>query len=135
MSGKRQAAGDDGLVLRTFSVGYPTGHVIPDHTHDWDQLIYASRGVMTVYTPDGSWVVPPQRAVWVTAGVTHRIGLSGSVAMRSLYLAPGLTTTAPRRCSVVAVSPLLRELILHAVTLGHLDRSVPAHDRLLGVLL
>lgn len=117
------------------SAGYASGHTIHDHSHDWDQLIYASRGVMTVHTPDGSWVVPPQRAVWVPGGVTHRIETSGAVAMRSLYLVPGLARAGPKRCAVVSVAPLLRELILHAVRLRVLERGVPAHRRLVGVIL
>src|SRR5262249_28300484 len=115
------------IVIRTMSAGYASGHTIHDHSHDWDQLIYASRGVMTVHTPDGSWVVPAQRAVWVPGGVTHRIETSGAVAMRSLYLVPGLARAGPKRCAVVSVAPLLRELILHAVRLRVLERGVPAH--------
>jgi hypothetical protein len=68
VSQTRQTAAGPDVVLRTISVGYASGHVIPAHAHDWDQLIFASSGVMTVYTPDGSWVVPPQRAVWVPPG-------------------------------------------------------------------
>jgi AraC-like DNA-binding protein/quercetin dioxygenase-like cupin family protein len=132
VSEKRQTGA---VAVRTTAVGYASGFVIRDHAHGRDQLIYGSRGVMTVYTPDGSWVVPPHRAVWVPAGVTHRIEMSGAVAMRSLYLAPGLAPSAPPRCAVVSVSPLLRELILHAVELRVLDRSVPAHERLVGVIL
>jgi AraC-like DNA-binding protein len=135
VSQMRQPAPSQDVLLRTISVGYASGHVIPGHSHDWDQLIFASSGVMTVYTPDGSWVVPPQRAVWVPAGVTHRIAMSGAVAMRSLYIAPGLTTSAPERCAVVSVSPLLRELVLHVVRLRVLDRNEPVHWRLMSVLL
>ena len=28
--------------------------------HDWHQLIYASAGVLDVWTERGSWIVPPQ---------------------------------------------------------------------------
>ncbi|HVJ81710.1 MAG TPA: AraC family ligand binding domain-containing protein, partial [Planctomycetia bacterium] len=62
--------------------------MIPTHTHDWHQLIYASEGVMWVRTEEGDWVAPPHRAVWAPAGVRHGIEMSGAVFLETLYLAP-----------------------------------------------
>jgi AraC-like DNA-binding protein len=114
---------------------YPSGYDLPGHTHDWHQLIYGTQGVMSVYTAQGAWVVPPHRAVWVPAGIEHRIEMSGSVWMQTLYLAADLSQTLPRICCAVNVAPLLRELILHVIRLGTLDRRVPVQARLLDVLL
>jgi AraC-like DNA-binding protein len=100
----------------------------------WDQLLFASSGVMTVETPVGLWVVPPHRAVWVPAGVEHRLVMSGRVRLRSLYLAASLAALPPA-CRVVDVPPLLRELVLHAVRSAPLWMDVPAHERLVGVLV
>ena len=41
----------------------------------------------------------------------------------------------PRRCCVLAVPPLLRELILHAVAQGALRRAVAEQRRLIDFLL
>src|SRR5579872_2816491 len=90
--------------ITTLSHDYPAGHVIPLHFHDRDQLVYASRGVMTVRTRNGTWVVPPQRAVWIPAEVPHTITMSGWVAMRTLYLKPRLAKRLPRGCCVINVS-------------------------------
>ena len=57
--------------LTTLSYDYPDRYVVPLHFHDRDQLIYASRGVMTVSTQQGLWVIPSLRAVWVPAHVPH----------------------------------------------------------------
>jgi AraC-like DNA-binding protein len=124
-----------GICIRSLALTYSSGTQLSPHRHDWDQLIYASRGVMSVHTATGAWVVPTHRAVWVPAGTEHRIIMSGEVAMRTLYLAPGLAREIPSQCSVVNVSPLLRELILHAVERGPLDSRVPQHARLIGVIL
>src|SRR5580658_415050 len=107
--------------VTTLSRDYPAGHVIVLHFHHRDQLVYASRGVMTVRTDVGAWVVPTHRAVWIPAPVPHTITMSGTVSMRTLYLRPRLARTLPRTCCVVNVSPLLRELILHACTFATLD--------------
>ncbi|HXX48526.1 MAG TPA: helix-turn-helix transcriptional regulator [Myxococcota bacterium] len=123
------------IRVRGMAVNYPHGYELPPHDHDWAQLIYASRGVMSVHSTAGTWVVPVHRAVWVPPGVAHRISMSGAVAMRTLYLAPGLARAAPERCTVVNVSPLLRELVLRAVELAPLYETEPVHARLIGVLV
>ncbi len=90
---------------------------------------------MTVETSEGSWVVPAQRALWVPGGVEHEIEAAGAVSMRTLYLRPDISPPALTRCRVVHVSPLLRELVLHVVSLGYLDEDVPPHARLVAVIV
>jgi AraC-like DNA-binding protein len=114
---------------------FADGHVIRTHSHPWHQLVYASQGVMTVRTPDGAWVVPIHRGVWVPAGTRHSIQMSGAVSMRTLYLVPRLSRSLPDKCRVIGISPLLRELILRIVELDRLNLRVPAHAHLVSVLL
>ncbi|WP_424579082.1 AraC family transcriptional regulator [Bradyrhizobium sp. USDA 241] len=80
-------------------------------------MIYAAKGTMQVTTPGGRWLVPPDRAVWVPAGLQHAIDLLADIEMRTLYFDlpwlkrekryEGLT-----REFVVRVSPLLNQAIL-----------------------
>src|SRR2546427_11230313 len=126
---------EDSLDIRSLAVGTSAPHTIHTHSHDWNQLIYASRGVMTVNTSTGSWVVPSRRAVWVPAKIEHEVEMSASVSMRTLYLRTGLSDALPKNCCVVNVSPLLRELILRTVEIGMLDRSLPSHRHLIDVIL
>ncbi|HXP76390.1 MAG TPA: helix-turn-helix transcriptional regulator [Stellaceae bacterium] len=94
---------------------FPSGFVIPPHSHPRAQLIYAADGVMRVISPLGAWVVPPLRAVWIPAGVEHEVRMSGAVAMRTLYIDPKAAPPALGSCTVIEVTPLLRALILRAV--------------------
>src|SRR4029077_3986186 len=105
------------------------GHVIPEHLHQEDQLVYACQGVMTVRTNTGTWVVPTQRAVWIPARIPHSILTSGAVSMRTLYLRARMVRRLPRTCCVVNVSTLLQELLLHTCTHPTLSRrsKTPAH--------
>ena len=141
MSKKRQPRGpvwnDSGnqVVVRSFAVRHFRDHVIANHAHDWHQLIYASEGVMWVHTAQGDWVVPPNRAVWVPAGVEHGIELTAKVLVQTIYLAADISDELPRQCCAVNVSPLLRELIVHTVKLGNLDVSIPSRARLIGFLI
>jgi AraC-like DNA-binding protein len=140
MSQKRQSAiredlGNIRSQIITLAQDYTAGHVVPLHFHDRDQLVYASRGVMTVRTGDGAWVVPPHRAVWIPASVPHTITMSGSVSMRTLYFRTRLSGTLPRHCCVVNVSPLLRELILHVCTVGALKKTIEQQRHMICVIL
>lgn len=140
MSGKRQSgiydpSGDRTSAITTLTHDYPASHVVPLHFHDRDQLVYASLGVMTVRTRNGTWVVPPHRAVWIPAEIPHTITMSGLVAMRTLYLKPGLAKGLPRDCCVINVSTLLKELILYACTLPALRGMVKWQGHLIAVIL
>ncbi|MDP3749192.1 MAG: helix-turn-helix transcriptional regulator [Phenylobacterium sp.] len=132
----RQNARDpDGFPVRGLAVTYRDGHRLDRHTHPWGQLVYAASGVMSVATPQAAWLVPPTRAIWVPGGTPHEIRMRGTVAMRTLYLAPTGADERLAACRALEVAPLLRELILHIVRIGMLRVGDPAHDRLEGLLL
>jgi len=109
-----------GVSISTLAYEYPPGHDVPEHAHDSDQLIYATRGVMQVSAGQNLWLTPPHLAVWIPARTRHRIRMSGAVSMRTLYLRRGLALRAPEGCTVLHVSPLLRELIVEAARTGDL---------------
>src|SRR5260221_8939769 len=120
--------------VRTLSFEFESRHRIAPHSHGWHQLVYATQGVMTVRTPEGAWVVPAHRGVWVPADVEHSIEMSGHVSMRTLYVRPAVARSLPKRCLALDVPPLLRELILRAAQLRSLDRRARAPGPLFGLL-
>jgi AraC-like DNA-binding protein len=65
----------------------------------------------------------------------HEIETSGFVAMRTLYLDTTLSDSFPKQCVVVSVSPLLRELVLHACRIGVLNGANAEQARLINVLV
>lgn len=130
---KTRQSGDP--AIRTLAATYSPGFIIPPHSHDWHQLLYASEGVMTIVTSLGSWVVPPHRAAWIPANIVHSVQVSGAVSMRTLYILPRLSKALPKECCTVNVPPLLRELVLEAVNRGLLHKNVPSEARLIGVIL
>jgi AraC-like DNA-binding protein/quercetin dioxygenase-like cupin family protein len=86
---------------------FPNNSVVEPHEHQRDQLIYAIAGLMRVSTGEDTWIVPPDRALYMPAGIEHSIEMRGDVEMRTLYIAP----TDPSETKVLAVHALLRELI------------------------
>ena len=128
---------DSTVRIRSFGVTFGRGHAPPAHlleSADWHQLIYATRGVMTVHTDGGAWVVPPHRGIWIPAGFRYRLEMSGTVALRMLYIR-ARRGAAPPACSVVNVTPLMRELIVRTNRIGALDTSIPSQKRLIGIIL
>jgi len=123
------------LATLSYEFTNSQGHLIPEHFHPEDQLIFASKGVMTVQTSQGIWVVPPLRAVWIPAGTPHSVAMSGPVSMRTLYLVPRLVRSIPAKCFVMNVSPLLRELILHACNFPNLHKKTPTHRRIIEIIV
>jgi AraC-like DNA-binding protein len=140
MSQKRQASIQPQALQRRIAItaltrDYAPGRVVPQHYHRRDQLVFAASGVMTVRAKTGTWVVPANRAVWIPAGIRHSITMCGAVAMRTLYLEADLAKALPRKCSVVSVSALLRELILTACGSGSLNPRIGRQRHLIAVIL
>ena len=93
------------------------GTRLAPHMHRESQLVYAATGTMQVTTPKGRWLVPPDRAVWVPAGLGHAIDMLADIEMRTLYfdLAWLKREGHGKKLSkefVVRVSPLLHQTIL-----------------------
>src|SRR6202171_3358907 len=106
---------------------FASGFVIEPHSHERAQFIYATAGTMRVAAGGSMWVVPPQRALWMPAGVEHGIAMLSDVTMRTLYLRNDAAAAMPRSCRVLPVSPLLRELIARAPELPlQYDEDGPA---------
>ena len=117
------------------ALDYPPGHRIALHSHTRTQFVHADSGLMRVTTRTGAWVVPPGHALWMPAEIEHEILAIEAILMRTLYLDTGAVPWLPSDCWVVAVPPLLRQLISKAVTLPALYDIEGADGRLMAVLL
>lgn len=113
---------------------YPAGFVDPMHSHEHVQILYASAGVMSVRTPETSFVIPPQRAVWLPARMKHEVACRGPVSLRTLYL-PSAPGEEARLCRVFEVSNLLKSLILEACDFLPLYDIAGREGRIIGLLL
>jgi AraC-like DNA-binding protein len=105
------------------------------HRHRHGQLVYVSEGVLRVETAAGVWVVLPQRAVWLPPQVVHRGFSRRSFALCTLYVDPGHARRLPKRCCVMAITPLVRELLLQCARFGWHYRRIGPRGSLVSVLL
>jgi len=124
-----------GVSISTLAYEYPPGFNVPQHSHASDQFIYAIRGVMEVASGQSCWLIPPHFAIWIPARTPHNIRMPGAVSMRTLYLRPGLAARLPGTCTVLQVTPLLRELVVEAVRIGELRGRNPLHCALRDLII
>jgi AraC-like DNA-binding protein len=132
---KRMHSDPDSVLCPAFvrSQRYKAGE-IPAHRHKRGQLLCASEGVITVRTDDGLWVIPPQRAVWIAPGTLHASWSSKSFRLIALWVEPGVANLS-KRCCVVNVDPLMKELLKAAAGFGAEYVSGSPEERLIRVLL
>jgi len=95
--------------------------VVPHH-HAFAQLALSATGVVRMTMDDGSFIVPPSRALWIPPGVEHAVTVVEDAELLTLYLHQPRGRVGPqvprsldapwRRCRVLEVSELLRALAL-----------------------
>ncbi|WCM88309.1 AraC family transcriptional regulator [Acidovorax sp. NCPPB 3576] len=96
--------------------------VLP-HCHAWAQVAISTTGVIHLTVAQGTYIVPPSRALWIPPGVEHAVTMVQDADLRTLYLhqprgrcGPGgvvreADDPAWRQCRVLEVSELLRALV------------------------
>ena len=110
-----------------------SGAGIDAHRHDDHQIVYAAQGVLAITTDRGSWVAAANRAIWVPAGTVHAHRAHGDLELHLMGLPATDNPLGLTEPSVLAVAPLLRELILTYTRTPHDDS--PERRRLRAVLL
>jgi AraC-like DNA-binding protein len=126
----------DGVDRPVLAIGndYPPSFELQTHQHRRGQLLYAASGVVAVSTPQGAWVAPPERAVWIPGGIPHAVRMVGAVSTRNLLIEPGVCSALGSACRVLAVSALLRNLLVAATQLP-MEYDLHGRDQLIIELL
>ncbi len=89
------------------------GLVTTWHSHDLHQIEYALQGVVEVETATARYLLPPQQAAWIPAGLLHQTTIATSVRTVSVFFHPTLVPSAGDRARIVGVAPLTREMIIY----------------------
>lgn len=138
MSISRQTDLDPDLASASL-VGQPeqwTPASVEPHSHARHQLIYASRGVVHMNTAVGEWILPPSRALWIAGGVKHSLLVKRPASLYVLYVDPdAYQLEGSKQCSVIEISPLVRELIATCAELPWDYAKDSASSRLAQVLI
>lgn len=122
------------MTVRAQSV--PARHHFPEHAHDWNQMVYAISGVLTVNTAGGSFVISPEQALWLPTGLPHRVGSLMGAEFRSLWISDQAESGFPDEPqAVLRVSPLLKALIVEASELKKEDDDDGYSGRITHLIL
>jgi len=97
------------------------------HVHDVHQIEYAIGGVVEVETAAGHYLLPPQQAAWIPAGLQHQATMNPSVKTLAVMFDPAVIPDGGDRARILAVSPLLREMLLYALR-WPIDRDAGAAE-------
>jgi len=84
------------------------------HFHDVHEIEYACRGMVEVRTQAGHYLLPPHQAAWIPAGLHHQTTLHAGAQTLAVLFEPGLVPVAGDRVRIIAVSALLREMMLYS---------------------
>jgi AraC-like DNA-binding protein len=81
------------------------------------------------------FVITPEQAIWIPTGVRHTTTALSDVEFRNLYIEDGPAVGMSGDCSVLAVSTLLRALILELATVAGEAAQSDYRDHLDAVIL
>lgn len=84
------------------------------HSHARGQLSGLRRGLLTMGTDAGAWIVPAGHAVWLPPRHPHYGWTHGAVEGWSCYVAEPACTRLPARPCTIKTSGLLREAVIRA---------------------
>jgi AraC-like DNA-binding protein len=106
---------NEDLMVQAGTWSKDVGHEVVTgwHFHDLHQLEYAMEGVVEVETATARYLLPPQQAVWIPAGVEHNSTLTRVRAV-SAFFPPAMGLPAGDRVRILAVPPVIREMMVYA---------------------
>lgn len=84
------------------------------HSHDMHQIEYAISGVIEVETAAAHYLLPPQQAAWIPAGLEHSATMNSSVRSVAVLFDPSLIRSPGDRARIIAVPLLIREMVIYA---------------------
>lgn len=120
------------IALHVSSSGEYAGQ--SPHTHRKGQLILSLRGAVSCEVEDALWLVPPGHAVWVPGEIPHSCRITKNADTCFLFIEPG-AAVMPETCCTLAITPLVRELVLYLTEQGQVYPPDSKTARLAAVLL
>lgn len=98
------------------------------HAHDWPRIGLPAQATLTVFANDALIIVPPDTAVWMPAGFTHRAACQKAMDVRILAVHPRRAPAALNRPCVLDTSTFYRELLCHMTSVdGRGDSGARAY--------
>ncbi len=97
--------------------------ITPAHHHSRAQFLYASTGIIQVFTPNHVWLIPPMCALWIPAYVEHSVISLSRVKMNTALVEAQAASVLGQQCFIIRVSKLLHELLIRLNAIEHIPTS------------
>jgi AraC-like DNA-binding protein len=105
------------------------------HAHDAAQLFHVVSGSIAIDTENGTFFVPPERAVWLPPRVSHQTRYLTDTEIRYIYVQYGAAQDLPQTAHVLQVTTLLRALILEFMSFPRAETADGPAGRIAAVIL
>jgi AraC-like DNA-binding protein/quercetin dioxygenase-like cupin family protein len=104
----------EGSVVRAGTYRFDVGNdIVTDwHAHNLHEIEYSFEGVVEVETESARFLLPPQQAVWIPAGLAHNTTLT-KVKTVAVFFDPAMVSGPDDRVRILAAAPVIREMIIY----------------------
>lgn len=120
-------------AIRSYAITHPPGLVSLPTEPGWDQVVFARAGLVTAHTEERAWTIPAHRALCVPDGSRIRLETRRRTPIRCLYARSDLDLLGDQ-VRVVNLTPLVRELLDHAVSAAPMELEQPANAAVVTLL-
>ncbi len=124
---------DDGMWICRFEADEPGGWGV-HHRHQ-HLIAWVSTGQTTAQVGDRHWALPPTQAIFIPSGVPHDLVNRSGSTLHLLSVRPESCPIDWREPVVLAITPMLRELLLRLSASGPEQRVSEAAATLVFALL
>ena len=107
---------------------------MPAHSHAEAQLCSLDSGLAIIETDAGAWMCPPGRCVWIPGSMVHSLRSCGKISGWMVRLDTREGVSLPSEPRILALSPLLKEIVVRMMTWVESPKASPARQRLVNVL-
>jgi AraC-like DNA-binding protein/mannose-6-phosphate isomerase-like protein (cupin superfamily) len=124
---------DSGTWIRRLDPDEPSGWGIQHRRQH--QIVWVAQGAATARVGDRKWVLPPTQAIWIPSGMPHDLVIRRPSTLHRLFVSPDECPLEWREPVVLAITPMLRDLLLTVSAPGVEQRVSDAAETLLFALL
>lgn len=107
---------------------------MPAHSHPEAQLCGLDGGLAILETDAGAWTCPPGRCVWIPPNMVHSLRSCGKISGWMMRLDTKEGASLPAEPRILALSPLLKEIVVRMMTWVENPAPNAAKRRLVDVL-
>lgn len=87
------------------------------HQHSEHELLWSAAGTITLEAAGARWTIPPSHAVWIPAGLPHRVRAERNAVTYATYVSPGAVAqlddapALPNELTGIAMTAVIAELL------------------------